>query len=84
MRRGVVRIRLTCPATCRFTATISRGKRKLGRAAGRGRAVTLRVHLSARGRRLVRARKRVTVRVTRRLGTQKAQVATRTLRVRAA
>jgi hypothetical protein len=83
MRRGVVRIRLSCPTTCRFTATISRGKRRLGHAARRGHAVTLRVHLSARGRRLVRAHKRVTVRVTRRTGTQKAQVATRKLRIRA-
>jgi hypothetical protein len=70
MGRGVISIRVTCPRSCRLTATLSRGGRTLGKASKRGRKLTLRVHLTAHGRKLVRAHKRLTLRLTRRIGTK--------------
>jgi glucose/arabinose dehydrogenase/PKD repeat protein len=78
---GAVRLRLSCPVSCAFTATISAGGHTLGRAAKTGRTVTLRVALNAHGRRLVAAGHRVTVRLTRRAA-GRTQTAKRTLRLR--
>jgi hypothetical protein len=81
MAHGAVRMRLTCPVRCRCTATISAGRHRLGRATRTGRRVTLRVHLNARGRRLVARHRRLTVRLTRRAAGH-TQSARRTLRIR--
>jgi glucose/arabinose dehydrogenase len=81
LRHGTVRLRLTCPVRCRFTVTISSGRHRLGRATHTGRKVTLRIHLNQRGRRLVAAHRRVTVKLTRRAG-GRTQTARRALKIR--
>ncbi len=78
-RRGFVTIRLSCPAAaCRFSARLRYRGRTLGRAAGDG---TLRVRLSPRGQALVRRGIRLSLTVTRTIGTH-TQTATRRLRIR--
>lgn len=71
-RRGVVRLRVSCPSTvaCRGVLTLTRNRVRVARAAvtiGAGARRTVRVRLNATGRRLLRRHARVTVQATTRL-----------------
>ena len=61
-RRGVVRVRVTCPTRARGSLTLAKGKKTFGKhsfSARAGKAKTVGVKLSRKGRRLVSDRKRL-------------------------
>ena len=91
LRRGSLRVRLSCPESARLTGVVavsdSRSRRRLGSTRFRcssGRTIVARVALSARGRRLLARRSaRVKVRVVARDGSGDVSRAARTVTVRA-